>query len=168
MLDALTTFQPEPRHKAAAAIAVQAPELLWFDRETNTQVLQDFADTADLKTSLLASATDKTHPLSDQTAAHSVSYALGEWLHSFHAWTAAPEQVSLRNTVAANAPMRKLKHQITYDALARIASQFGVAETDLAVLKEVQASARVDFQRLPHVSDSSHWGIIHGDFWSGK
>ncbi|EPE02292.1 phosphotransferase enzyme family protein [Ophiostoma piceae UAMH 11346] len=168
MLDALKAFQNESGHSTATTFTARAPELLWFNRETNTQVLQDFADAIDLKASLLASAADKQHPLSSQKAAHSVGYALGEWLHSFHAWTAAPEQVSLRDTVAANEPMRKLKHQITYDALVRIVSPFDVAENDLAVLKEVQASAVVDFQRLPHIADSSHWGIIHGDFWSGN
>ncbi|KAL1906157.1 hypothetical protein Sste5344_008127 [Sporothrix stenoceras] len=68
--------------------------------------------------------------------------------------------------------MRKLKHQITYDALVRVVSQFPGALGDrLPVLEEVQAAAAAEFDKKPPADgaeEDDSWGIIHGDFWSGN
>lgn len=184
MLDALNEF-PQGQQALSSdsqdpsLFTAKAPRLLWFDRATNTQVLEDFPDAIDLKAKLLSSAVqsqEKKHPLAENVQlGRSIGVALGAWLRSFHSWTSerGPARSSLRQAIANNEPMRKLKRQITYDALVRVVSQFPEALGDqLSVLEEVQAAAAAEFDKRPPVEsddgEDNNWGIIHGDFWSGK
>ena len=84
MLDALNTFSHGKNNQGVAAFEAKAPQLFWFDRATNTQVLEDFPDAVDLKATLLASV-NQQHPLStDAALGRSIGVALGAWLRSFH------------------------------------------------------------------------------------
>ncbi|CAK7216260.1 hypothetical protein SBRCBS47491_002764 [Sporothrix bragantina] len=67
--------------------------------------------------------------------------------------------------------MRRLKHQITYDAILRVVAQFPSALRDNGpILEAVQAMAAAEFEKRPREGDENDmdWGIIHGDFWSGN
>ncbi|CAK7224419.1 hypothetical protein SCUCBS95973_005511 [Sporothrix curviconia] len=81
-------------------------------------------------------------------------------------------RAALRKAMAANEPMRRLKNQITYGALLRVVSQFpNVLGDDEPILEAVQAMAAAEFEKKPpreDDNDDADWGIIHGDFWSGK
>ncbi|ERS95553.1 hypothetical protein HMPREF1624_08069 [Sporothrix schenckii ATCC 58251] len=162
----------------AAPFEAKAPRLLWFDRATNTQVLEDFPAAVDLKSMLLATVnpgTETRHALAqDAQLSRSIGVALGAWLRSFHAWTSerGAARSTLRRAMAANEPMRRLKRQITYDALVRVVAQFPDALGDrLPILEAVQAAAAAEFDKTPPAEgddDDEDWGIIHGDFWSGN
>ncbi|KIH95103.1 hypothetical protein SPBR_03490 [Sporothrix brasiliensis 5110] len=192
MLNALNDFPRERERpttsfdRQAAPFEAKAPRLLWFDRATNTQVLEDFPAAVDLKSMLLAAVnrgTETRHRLAqDAQLSRSVGVALGAWLRSFHAWTSerGAARSALRLAMAANEPMRRLKRQITYDALVRVVAQFPEALGGrLPILEAVQAAAAAEFDKTPPAEredggddddddDREDWGIIHGDFWSGN
>ncbi len=161
MLKALNTF-------SYTGSIVKAPHLYLFNRETNTQVLEDFPGAIDLKTVLVSTAATDTL---SQPIATSIGRALGSWLRSFHSWASAPSQEGLRREIWENEPMRQLKYQISYDCFIEVVEGFPEILGDgKKVLEEVKEMAAREFQNRAGDGGTKgeEWGIIHGDFWSGK
>lgn len=146
---------------------VKTPRLYLSKRETNVKILEDLCDTSDLKTILCSPETIESYPGGSSA---SLGHTLGSWLRSFHSWTSAPEQAVLRATITGNKSMRKLKRQISYDSFLGILELYpqivgGHLETLQAVKHAMTAEFDVD--ELP-TEGNANWGLIHGDFWSGK
>jgi hypothetical protein len=159
MLKAMKTFPYTPS-------TVKVPYLYLFNRDTNTQVLEDIPGIVDLKTIL-------TSPIANgvlcQSRATSIGSALGSWLRAFHSWTAAPSQANLRAHIGDNEPMRKLKYIITYDSFIKVLEQFpGVLGEYKKTLEEAKDMATAEFKKTGSEEKGEEWGLIHGDFWSGK
>lgn len=71
--------------------------------------------------------------------------------------------------VGENRPMRDLKRMITYDAIIPVLENYpellvGCRET----LETLVAVLGKEFEKSPGAEPDEHWGMIHGDFWSGK
>lgn len=164
MLNALDTFAPT---NLPNRFSVKTPHVYLFDRETNTQLHEDFPNTMDLKSVLISSATNGTLT---RPIATSLGQALGAWTHSFHAWASVPDQFGLHAEIGKNEPMQKLKRLITYDSfISNLEKQFpDVLEGHQKTLQDVQDWAIQTFEKLPGVDEAEDWGIIHGDFWLGK
>ncbi|KAI9735703.1 MAG: hypothetical protein M1818_006311 [Claussenomyces sp. TS43310] len=144
---------------------VQAPRLYSFDRETHTQILEDFVDATDLTTVLESSSVDHTLPGS---SSQSVGHALGSWLRSFHNWASAPAQRELVAQVGPNKGMRQLKCLITYDSFIEILERHPqVIEGHKDTLEHVKAAMKYEFER-PVTEGDEPRGLIHGDFWAGN
>lgn len=100
---------------------VRTPRLFLYDRETNTQVLEDFSNTYGFKT--MFSSLDPQNYVPSLRAA-TIGRQLGFWLRSFHTWSSAPEQAALRAQMWRNDSMRKTKHVFTYDGVIRVIKNF--------------------------------------------
>lgn len=156
------------------------PHLYLFDRETNTQVLEDIPGVVDLKTLFVLSSPDASDVLLSRPLATSVGRALGSWLRAFHAWASAPAQrhhlLRARSAeVGTNEPMRELKYRITYDSFIGVLEQFpDVLRVDhhreALLLQEVKNMALKEFEKTESDDGdgSEDWGLIHGDLWTGK
>lgn len=147
-------------------ISTTVPKLYLFHRQSNTSVLQDFQGATDLKSLLVAAAENEalSHP-----QASSIGFALGTWLRNFHGWSCAAEQETVRESVYKNDEMRQLKWRITYGALVDILENFpGVFEQYASTVRQIVDMAKGEFSKRPGEDDTSTWGAIHGDFWSGK
>ena len=164
MLQALADFSCTTR---PAQTVVRSPRLYLFDRKTNTQVLEDCSDTTDLKTILTSSTVKEILPGSSP---ESVGYDIGSWLRSYHQWTSEPGQARLRATIGQNTEARKLKRKITYDSFLGILETYpGLVEGHLDALKSIKVAMTAEFELTePPIGDDGSWGLIHGDFWSGK
>jgi len=159
MLNALKSFK-------YTATVVKVPHLFMFDRETNTQVIEDFPGAVDLKTILVSPITDGT--LSEALST-SIGRALGLWLRSLHNWTSAPSQADLRAKIGENEPMRKLKYLISYETFIKMLEQFPeILAGSRKILEKVKDMAEKEFQKTAEDVTGEEWGVIHGDFWSGK
>lgn len=144
---------------------VTTPRLYMFDRDTYTQVHEDFRDATDLITILRSANVDQILP---ESSRQSVGYALGSWLRFFHNWASEPAQTTLRERVGPNKGMRQLKCLITYDSFIEILERHpetieGYKET----LEVVRTAMKYEFERPPTEGDEIR-GLIHGDFWAGK
>lgn len=146
---------------------VRSPRLHLFDRETNTQVLEDCSNTTDLKTLLVS---PKVKAILPGTSAESIGRDLGLWLRSFHQWTSEPGQASLRATISQNKEARKLKCKITYDSFLKVLEIYpDLAEGHMETLKAVKDAITAEFSlNEPPLGEDGSWGLIHGDFWTGK
>ncbi|KAK8125751.1 uncharacterized protein PG998_001510 [Apiospora kogelbergensis] len=166
MLQVLDGFPRTITSPSSGAVEVRVPQLYHFDRETHTQVLQDFADTTDLTTILQSpSAFQRTLPASSPMI---VGQALGSWLRMFHSWASMPAQKTLLEGVGPNQGMRRLKCLTTYDSFIEILERHpeaigGYKDT----LEDVQAVMKQEFEKPPADGKGSS-GLIHGDFWSGN
>ncbi|KAK3319394.1 kinase-like domain-containing protein [Apodospora peruviana] len=167
ILLALQKFTPPPTN------VVKAPHLLHFDPAIHTSIMQDFFGAVDLKTAFVSSLHAVTPSVCESIGRH-----LGIWLRAFHEWASAPEQTRLRSTVI-NKPMRSLKRLITYDCFIEVLEQFPEVWSeedgdDREMLEQVKQMADKEFERQPDDCDETdteqryHWGIIHGDLWSGN
>ncbi|KAI0104218.1 kinase-like domain-containing protein [Nemania sp. FL0031] len=166
MLSALDGF-PKAISTSGGHVIVKAPKIFSFDEKTHTQVLQDFADTADVTTILESPSVNETLPGSGPV---SLGLSVGSWLRMFHNWTAEPAQSALASQVGANEGMRKLKCLITYDSFIEILERHPeVIEGTMDILKEVQATMQNEFNGpQPTEQDGGVRGLIHGDFWGGN
>lgn len=159
MLSALNDFP-------YTASAVKVPHLYLFNRETNTQVLQDILGVVDLKTALVSPT---TKDVLSRSLATSIGRALGSWLYAYHSWTSESAQAALRAELGGNEPMRQLKYLISYDTFIKVLEQFpDVLEGHQKILEDVKAMATEEFEKTHSDEQGDEWGIIHGDFWSGK
>jgi hypothetical protein len=145
-----------------------------LDRETNTQVYEDLPDTVDLKT-VIVSPTAST--ILTQSVAMAIGRRLGFWLRAFHTWASDTAQSRLRTEIARNEAMRKLKYDVTYGSFINVLENFpDVLGSDKGVrktLEKARDTAATEFEqhpaRNPHDEvEEDGWGIIHGDFWTGK
>jgi hypothetical protein len=116
MLSALSNFSP-----TTTTAVVKAPRLYLFNRETNTQVQEDFPDMVDFKAVLLSRPHGSTPT---QLVPTSIGRSLGSWLRSFHTWSSAPTQASLRVEIGKNGPMRALKYRGPTEGLSRYLGSF--------------------------------------------
>ncbi|KAJ5675464.1 hypothetical protein N7462_008361 [Penicillium macrosclerotiorum] len=159
ILEALHAFPP---YSSPAAITVKSPQLFHFDRETNTQIVEDCPDSIDLKHFLLSDvATDLSDP-----SARALGHSLGRWLRSFHDWAAAPEQAGVRATLAQNEALKNLKFYINYPMLLETIDNFpDVLGQSRTVFEQVRDSAAAELKRL---DQDDEYGAIHGDFWTGN
>jgi len=161
MLDAVACYSPPN----ITAVVIKTPRLYLFNRRTNTQVLEDFPDTGDLKSVFFLPNVGSLLPGSSAAA---IGHHLGSWLRSFHAWASAPKQASMRASIGQNRPMRELKRMVTYGSFLTVLENFpellvGCKET-LEIVRDVMSK---EFEKPP-VYEDEEWGIIHGDYWSGK
>lgn len=164
MLHGLVNFSWTP---AIANTVVRSPRLYLFDRKTNTQVLEDCSNTTDLKTIFISPVVKDILP---GTSPASVGHDVGSWLRSFHEWTSEPGQAPLREAIGRNAEARKLKRKITYDSFVGILETYPeLVEGHVEKLKSIQDALTAEFELTqPPEGDDGSWGLIHGDFWTGK
>lgn len=144
---------------------VTTPRLYMFDRDTYTQVHEDFLGATDLTTILKSANVNQILPESGRL---SVGYALGSWLRFFHNWASQPAQATLRERVGPNKGMRQLKCLITYDSFIEILERHPeTIEGHKETLEAVRNTMKYEFERPPTEGDEIR-GLIHGDFWAGK
>lgn len=149
----------------APATVIKAPHIYTYNRETGTQILEDFASTAGFKSMVFSPSADKLLP---QSSPATIGRHLGSWLRSFHEWTSAPEQSTLRAHTFPDDPMRKLKCSITYDGFLGVLERFPeLLEGHKGALKTIRDVMVKEFESIPTEEDEN-WGLIHGDMWLGK
>lgn len=144
---------------------VKPPRLYLYDKETKTQVLEDFADTSGFKAMLYSADADTLLPLPSTST---IGHHLGHWLRSFHTWALAPEQAVLRAQMWQNDPMRKTKHLFTYDCVLEVLKNYPeLLEGNKKTLETIRDTMAKDVQRSS-LEQGNGYGLIHGDLWSGK
>ncbi|OKL63122.1 hypothetical protein UA08_01252 [Talaromyces atroroseus] len=162
MLNALDSLP----NTTTGKISVRTPHLYHFDQKQNTQILEDLADTIDLKTVLVSPEAGIVLPQSTSTA---IGRAVGAWLRAFHSWTAQPAQANLHKEMAVNEPMRKLRYQISYGAFADVVQKFPDIWVEYgSILNQVQEMAAQEYSQSICDQGVEDWGIIHADFWAGN
>jgi len=169
MLNALSSWNFQ--HTTSTS-RIKIPRLHLFIRQTdaNTQILEDIPGAVDLKALLIAPSADSNLSLS-QSRATSIGRALGSWLRAYHTWISSPSHDDLRAEIGANEPMRKLKYFISYNTFIGVIEQFPeitCTDVDKKTLEDVKHVATEEFERTATGGEGEEWGIIHGDFWTGK
>lgn len=141
---------------------MKTPRVFHFDQENNTQVLEDLPNSIDLKTFLLS---DLSHGVSE-TSGRSIGRSLGSWLRSFHNWASKSEQADSRSLLAQNGTMKDLKFYVNYSMLMDTIANFpGILEDSRGVFEELKDFAAAELKKS---EEEDGFGIIHGDFWTGK
>lgn len=159
MLNALHAF----RTPTVSDTSIKSPHLYHLDSKTDTQVLEDLADTIDLKTVL---ESPHVATLLSPPIAETMGHALGAWLQAFHSWAVEPAQTELCKVVGANTSMRELRYSISYGAFIQVVQKFpDIWDAKKDKLEQVRAMAKVEYATSTGGKD---WSVIHGDFWSGK
>jgi hypothetical protein len=144
---------------------IKTPRLLLFDRDANTQILEDFINTDGLKWVLFSTRADFILP---QPAPVAIGHYLGTWLRSFHAWASAPNQAVLRGQMWQNHSMRKIKYAQTYGSFITALEDFAeLLEGYEDILETFRESMASEFEK-PVEEEDEDWGLLHADFWSGK
>jgi hypothetical protein len=143
-------------------ITVKTPRLLQFNRETDTQVFEDLPNSVDLKTFLLS---EVSRDLSESSG-RALGSALGSWLRSFHNWTTEEQQVESTNLLGENKVMKELKFWVNYTMLMNTIENFpDILEKDRDIFEKVRDLAAAELERQNY---DEGYGVIHGDFWTGK
>lgn len=143
-------------------IAVKTPRLLDFNRETDTQVLEDLPYSIDLKNFLLS---EVSRDLSESSG-RALGSALGSWLRLFHHWAAEEQQMESRKVLGENKVMKDLKFWVNYTLLMNTIENFpSILEQDRDIFEKIRDLAAAELERQDH---DNGYGIIHGDFWTGK
>jgi hypothetical protein len=141
---------------------VKTPRVFHFDQENNTQVLEDLPNSIDLKNFLLS---DLSHGVSE-TSGRSLGRSLGSWLKLFHNWASKSEQADCRSLLAQNGTMKDLKFYVNYSMLMDTIANFpGILEDSRGVFEELKDFAAAELKKS---EEEDGFGIIHGDFWTGK
>lgn len=149
---------------AAATTVVKTPNVFVFDREANIQILEDLANTDGLKTVLLSPDVGTIVP-----SPEALGLLLGSWLQAFHEWASAPDQAIVRSQMGQNDRMRKTKYEHTFAAIMRVLGEHPTLLHGYRdELQSVQEAVAKDFERPTTTEGDKYWGLIHGDFWSGK
>lgn len=126
--------------------------------------MQDLPRAVDLK-SLLTNP--RIAPRLDRPWATSLGAALGQWLGSFHAWTAESAQADLVRETEGNELMRDLKFSINYENLVGLVDRYpDLLGSSRSVFEDVRDLARSELGMKE--GEGATFGLIHGDFWSGK
>ena len=143
-------------------ISVKTPRLLDFNQETDTQVLEDLPNSIDLKNFLLSGVSDDL----PESSGRALGGALGSWLKLFHQWTAEEQQMESTRLLGENKVMRDLKFWVNYTMLMDTIENFpGILEEGRDIFEKVRGLAVAELERQSH---DDGYGIIHGDFWTGK
>lgn len=141
---------------------MKTPRVFHFDQENNTQVLEDLPNSIDLKNFLLS---DLSHGVSE-TSGRAIGRSLGSWLKSFHNWASESEQADSRSLLAQNGTMKDLKFYVNYSMLMDTIANFpGILEDSRGVFEELKDFAAAELKKS---EEEDGYGIIHGDFWTGK
>ncbi|KAK3384139.1 kinase-like domain-containing protein [Lasiosphaeria ovina] len=164
LLQSLAAFSPSTTGTAVVGV----PRLYLFNRLANIQVLEDLTDTAWLRAALFSSTAET---LLAQSSHAAIGRALGAWLRSFHAWSAAPAQAALRAHMWQHDPARKAKHDFTFGTLLAVLQNFPhLLRGHESTIRAVQDSAASALEK-PSTGDGDGddgWGLVHGDLWSGN
>ncbi|KAL5338442.1 kinase-like domain-containing protein [Aspergillus crustosus] len=143
-------------------ITVKTPQLLHFNPETNTQVMEDLPSAVDLKTFFLSPDVSK---IISQEWTKSIGRTIGAWLRSFHVWISDAAQEEAAKNFASNTDMRDLKFSINYDSLLSVIGKYpGLLEESRELFEQVRNLAAAEINE----SQDEVFGPIHGDFWSGN
>jgi hypothetical protein len=143
-------------------IMVKTPRLFCFDPKSCTQVLEDLPNSLDLKSFLISEASDSL----SKNFALSIGHALGSWLRSLHNWSAEKEQATLAKKLGENQSMQQIKFYANYTLLIESIENFPMLlEESRSIFKKVHDLAALE---LKNQEQSEEYGIIHGDFWTGK
>ena len=144
---------------------VRPPRLYLYDRESNIQVLEDFSNTNGLRAMMFSA---DAHNLLPSPSTATIGRHLGVWLRSFHTWASAPEQAALRAQMWQNDPMRKIKYLFTYDSVLKVLENYPeLLEGHEKTLDTILDAMAKEFER-PSTEEGDGYGLLHGDFWSGK
>jgi len=147
-------------------LCLRTPRMYLFDQKTNTMVLEDLSDAIDI-TAVLDSPTGLN--VLTKSISTTIGCALGAWLRSFHCWASEPAQADLRKVIFDNKPMRQVRYSISYGAFTDVVQKFpDVWESNRRVLEEVRDMATREYVNTNEEKEGDAWGVIHGDFWSGK
>ena len=138
-------------------VVIRSPKLYHFFQDANAQIMEDVADSTELKRHLL------TGKVSSEEAV-AVGAALGSWTRQFHLWGSMPEQEHLRSILSSSKTGPDFKHALNYRRLTATVDKFPAMLGESRGLFEEVSTAM-----SPEVlGKASGFGIIHGDFWSGK
>jgi hypothetical protein len=145
---------------------VTPPRLYLFNRESNTQVLEDCLGYIDLKSII---GTPRKNEIVAPQVAVSIGRRLGSWLRSFHTWADDPAQRKLRDVIGDGEPIRRLKYSVGYASFIKVLENFpDLLEDCRDTLKEVEAAATKELEMPPDGREGRYQGIVHRDFWTGK
>ncbi|KAJ4343928.1 hypothetical protein N0V95_006530 [Ascochyta clinopodiicola] len=154
----------------ASTVSITSPISFFYDDQSHVQVIEDLQPAIDLA-SVLKSSTISNLPSSDYPT---LGFALGAWLCDFHSWTQKPEQSELRDIIAQNKSSQSVNWRTTYDTIEAIVAPLQmISGEDKQILADVRARAASKFEQHRHYkageqSDQTGYGVIHGDFWTGK
>jgi len=144
---------------------VKSPRLYMYDVEANIQILEDFPNTNGFRAMLFSIDSDKLLPSPSTTA---IGHRLGLWLRSFHIWASSLEQAGLRAQMWQNDPMRKVKYNFTYDTVLKVLGNYPeILKGYEKTLENIQDVIAKEFE-MPSTGEGDGYGLLHGDFWSGK
>ncbi|GAP87725.1 putative phosphotransferase enzyme family protein [Rosellinia necatrix] len=161
-LKTLSAFPTEGKTKLPGDvnIIVRAPKFYHFDEQNNTQVQEVLCGSMNLKEYALTTYSADT-PDTARPQCLQLGRALGKWLYNFH--TSSTMQAALRETVAGNTEMQKLKHTIYFSWVLDRVKQFP------SVLSESKDFfEKVRDTTAKEADDESRLRVIHGDFWTGN
>lgn len=140
---------------------VKTPKLLYYDRDTNTQVYEYCSNSIDAKTYALQFWSPT--PTEAQEQCVILGKSLGSWLRQFHNWADSPEQEAFRAIVAQNTSMQRVKNIINYSNSLNMAQKHPEILGDtIDVLQAIAVMATEEKET------SFNFGVIHGDFWTGN
>ncbi|KAI0477019.1 kinase-like domain-containing protein [Xylaria cf. heliscus] len=162
-LKALSEFPIEGKAEGQGSInfTVRAPKFHYFDEQNNTQIQEILRGGKDLKTYALKTYAASTPEEDLRPQCAQLGRALGTWLRKFHGWAAT--RADLRETVAGNVDLQRLKYFINYSWLLDRVAQFPAV---LAEAKDV--FEKVKGMAGAELGDPSKLQVIHGDFWTGN
>ncbi|KAJ6109936.1 hypothetical protein N7486_002171 [Penicillium sp. IBT 16267x] len=149
-------------HSQESEMTVKTPRVFHFNKETNTQIMEDLPNSLDLKSFLLSELSKGV----SESAGHALGRSVGTWLRVFHDWAGQPEQAECRSLLAQNESMKDLKFYINYPMLMNTIVNFpGILEESRNVFEELKNFAAEEMKKSDQENDI---GIIHGDFWTGN
>ncbi|KAF3395741.1 hypothetical protein F1880_007292 [Penicillium rolfsii] len=149
-------------YESSQKIIVKTPRLFHFDKETNTQILEDLPDSVDLKHYLISDLSREISKISARALGHS----LGSWLRSFHKWASKPEQAETRGILGGNQALKTLKFYINFTWLLDTIQNFpAILEGSREIFEKVRDFAAEELKRT-EIDDE--YNVIHGDFWTGN
>ena len=149
MLTALQSLQPAIHSN----IHVTTPRLYQYSSSTNTQILEDYPSSLELKDYM----TKHAIPGADITR---LGIALGSWLKELHAW--GSEQAALKETMKNNQGMKQIKFWVNY---GRLIATIDLFPTILEECRDMFGEMKEKYKKEAEEQDGE---LIHGDFWSGK
>lgn len=99
-------------------------------------------------------------------SATSLGRSIGGWLRHFHDWTNSPAQDELKELLNKNDVMKELKFYVNYTMLMDTIQNFPLLlEEARGIFEKVRDLAATELKKTDY--DDSY-GLIHGDFWTGK
>lgn len=145
-----------------AGITVRTPQLLHFDAKEDIQIVEDLPNSVDLKTFLLSSVSNGI----SKSSARALGRALGSWLRSFHDWGNSNDRSECKETLSRNQTMKDLKFWVNYTMLLDTVKNFPtILDKNRHIFEKLHDFAAAELTQKEY---DDEYGIIHGDFWTGK